>query len=70
MKQLQQEALLELRDKIGMNRTEFAKYLNIPYRTIEDWEKGHRKMPDYVLRLIEYKVAVDYRDKFKETKAD
>ena len=40
-----------------MNRTEFAKWLGVPYRTMQEWELGRRKMPEYVLRLIAYKVA-------------
>ena len=29
----------------------------IPYRTMQEWELGRRVMPDYVLRLVAYKVA-------------
>ena len=60
MKQPQEEILLALRNEIGMNRKEFAEYLSIPYRTMEDWETGKRKMPDYVLRLIIYKVKTEH----------
>ncbi len=28
--------------------------MDIPLRTLEEWEAGRRKMPDYVLRLILY----------------
>lgn len=60
MERNQKEILIGLREKIGMNRKEFAEYLEVPYRTMEDWEKGKRQMPDYVLRLIEYRVMLDY----------
>lgn len=53
------EKIREIRESTGMNRKEFAIYLAIPYPTITDWELGHRKMPDYVLRLIEYKVRTE-----------
>lgn len=48
------ERLKKIRSDLGMNRTEFSYYIGIPLRTIEEWEAGRRKMPDYVLRLIAY----------------
>lgn len=50
------EELLELRKSTGMNRREFAEYFEIPYRTVQDWELGNRRMPYYLLRLMVYKV--------------
>ncbi len=46
----------ELREEMGMSRAEFSRVLEIPYRTIEDWEKGLRTPPEYVVRLIEYRL--------------
>ena len=46
----------EVRDILDVNRTEFSRYMGIPLRTLEEWEAGRRKMPDYVLRLIAYYV--------------
>ena len=48
--------LKEIRDILNVNRTEFSRYMGIPLRTLEEWEAGRRKMPDYVLRLIAYYV--------------
>lgn len=48
--------LKEVRDILDVNRTEFSRYMGIPLRTLEEWEAGRRKMPDYVLRLIAYYV--------------
>ena len=48
--------LKEIRDMLNVNRTEFSRYIGIPLRTLEEWEAGRRKMPDYVLRLIAYYV--------------
>ena len=48
--------LVELRESTGMTRKEFCEYFEIPYRTVQDWELGNRKMPDYLLRLMEYKI--------------
>ena len=46
-----------IRKESGMNRADFAKWLGIPYRTMQEWELGRRAMPEYVLRLIAYKVV-------------
>lgn len=45
-----------IREMLGMNRTAFSRYMNIPLRTLEEWEVGRRQMPEYVLRLIAYYV--------------
>ena len=46
-----------IREQTGMNRKDFSDWLGIPYRTMQEWELGRRVMPEYVLRLIAYKVA-------------
>lgn len=48
-----------IREQTGMNRKEFSDWLGIPYRTMQEWELGRRQMPDYVLRLIAYKVQME-----------
>ena len=48
-----------LRDEMAMNRREFCDYYEIPYRTMVDWEAGKRKMPAYLLRLMEYKARME-----------
>jgi DNA-binding transcriptional regulator YiaG len=49
----------ELRDMMGMNRREFSDYFGIPYRTVQDWETEKRELPDYVLRLMWYRAAIE-----------
>lgn len=51
--------LIELRDSTGMSRKEFAEYFGIPYRTVQEWELGNRKMPQYLLRLMIYKIRIE-----------
>ncbi len=51
--------LVDLRKSTGMNRREFAEYFEIPYRTVQEWELGNRKMPEYLLRLMKYKICVE-----------
>ena len=53
------EKLIEIRKRTGMNRRQFAEYFNIPYRTVQDWELGNRQMPDYLFRLMEYKIRME-----------
>ena len=48
-----------IREMLGMNRTQFSRYMDIPLRTLEEWEAGRRQMPDYVLRLIAYYVKTE-----------
>jgi len=62
-KRLQAYQFMAIREKSGMNRKDFAEWLGIPYRTISDWEHGERKMPDYVMRLIAYKVRMEFIEK-------
>ncbi len=56
----QGELFVQLRESTGMNRKEFAEYLDIPYRTMQDWERDVRTMPSYVFSLIEYKVRTEF----------
>ena len=62
-KRLTAYAIKAVREQSGMNRKDFAEWLGIPYRTISDWEHGERQMPDYVLRLIAYKVRMEFLEK-------
>ncbi len=66
----EQEKLIALREETGMNRREFAEYFGIPYRTIQDWELGNRKMPDYLLRLMAYKYRIESLQLDKGDKTD
>ena len=52
----EKDELVRLRHKTGMNRREFCEYFGIPYRTVQDWELGSRKMPAYLLPLMEFKI--------------
>ena len=65
------DMLIEMRTSTGMNRREFAEYFEIPYRTMQDWELGNRKMPEYLYRLMEYKVRIEklYKEKEEEKRA-
>ena len=46
----------ELRQRSGMTQKEVSEYFEIPKRTIEDWDRGARKCPEYLIALMEYKL--------------
>ena len=46
----------ELLESSGMNMKQFSEYFNIPYRTVQNWKNEERKCPDYVMKLMEYKL--------------
>ena len=46
----------ELREQSRMSQSQFSNFLNIPIRTIQDWEQERRTPPPYVVELIEYKI--------------
>lgn len=48
-----------IRESAGMTRAQFSEWTGIPIRTMEEWEIGRRVMPEYVLRLVAYKVLME-----------
>ncbi|MBQ5673521.1 MAG: transcriptional regulator [Lachnospiraceae bacterium] len=62
------EELRKLRESTGMNRKEFCEYFEIPYMTVTDWELGNRRVPQYLLRLMAYKIEIEkLADKKRES---
>ncbi len=53
------DELRQLRESTGMNRKEFCEYFEIPYMTETDWELGNRRAPQYLLRLMAYKIQIE-----------
>lgn len=47
----------ELRNQSGMTQKAFAEYFEISKRAIESWEEGQRKCPEYLLKLMEYRLT-------------
>lgn len=58
-KKKQKDMIVILRGETGMSRKEFAVYFGIPYSTVTDWELGKRQMPDYLLRLLAYRLKIE-----------
>lgn len=40
----------------GMTLTAFCDYFEIPYRTAQNWKLGVRECPEYLLKLMAYKL--------------
>ena len=47
----------ELLKASGMNIARFSEYFEIPYRTVQNWKLGLRECPEYLIKLIEYKLT-------------
>ena len=65
-----QRGMRELRESTGLNRKEFCEKFEIPYRTMTEWELGHRTAPPYVLKLLVYYVEMQNMLKGKGEKID
>ena len=50
----------EIRELTGLSQKDFSYKYHIPKRSIENWETGLRKCPQYVLELLEYRVKSEY----------
>ena len=53
------EKIRILREKTGLSRKDFSIHIGIPLRTVEEWEAGRRRPPEYVPRLIEYQLKYE-----------
>ena len=51
----------ELRQASGMTQKAFAEYFGIPKRTVENWDSDRRKCPEYLLKLMQYKLENEKR---------
>lgn len=50
------KTIKELRRACKMTQKAFAEYFGIPQRTIEDWDSEKHTPPEYLVKLIEYKL--------------
>ena len=53
----------QLRSLTGMTQQQFSDYLNIPKRTIENWETEKRVPTEWAVQLIEYKIDKESNNK-------
>ncbi len=60
------ERVKTLREGMGMTQKEFSEYFEVSKRSVEEWERGGRRIPMYLLKLMEYKAKKEKLDKNKE----
>ena len=51
--------ILELRQKTGLSQGQFAERFHLNVRTVQTWEQGTRKTPDYVIWLIAREMKLE-----------
>lgn len=49
----------EMRTRLGDTQSEFATRYNIPFRTVQNWETGMRRPPEYITALLESRIKTD-----------
>ena len=49
----------EMRTLLGDTQSEFAARYHIPFRTVQNWETGLRKPPEYIMNLLESRIRED-----------
>lgn len=54
--------IIQMRELLNLSQTAFGEKYNIPMRTIQNWEGGQRKCPEYVRLLLERVVWEDYEE--------
>lgn len=47
------EQIKSIRSSTGMSQARFSAAYEIPIRTIQDWERGIRTPPPYVIKLLD-----------------
>lgn len=52
----------ELRTMAGFKQKQFAELFEIPVRTLQDWELGNARCPEYLRKLVAYKI---FKEEFK-----
>ena len=53
------EKIRKIREQTGLSRKDLSIHIGIPLRTIEDWEAGRRRPPEYIPRLIAYQLKYE-----------
>ena len=55
----QSDEIIKLRTMAGMNRKEFSEYSGIPCELLENVENGKKRVSEYLLVLLNYKLQLD-----------
>lgn len=46
----------KIRTESGMTQKQLSEFTGIPLRTIQNWEGGQRKCPEYIAELVKFKI--------------
>lgn len=55
------KTIKEIREYSGLSQKKFAGKYGIPVRSIENWESGARKCPEYLTSLLERAAVEDFK---------
>lgn len=50
------ERIKEIRERTGLSQAKFGARYGIPMRTVQDWERGVRTPPPYVVTMLDMLV--------------
>ena len=48
----EQISIKNMRIRMGMSQSQFANYIGIPVRTLQEWEQGKRTPPSYIVKMV------------------
>ena len=63
---LKMQTIKDIRHAYGFTQKSFADYFGIPKRTVENWEGGVNRCPEYLVNLILYKLTHEFGKKAVE----
>lgn len=46
----------KIRIKYNLTQKQLSEVTGIPVRTIQNWEGGQRKCPEYIIELVKFKL--------------
>ena len=57
------KTIKELMEQANMNIKQFSDFFEIPYRTVQKWANGERTPPEYLVKLMQYKLEKEQENK-------
>ncbi len=55
--------ITEIRERSGITKMELSKKYDIPYSTLQKWERGESNPPAYVINLLDRLLQIDFPSK-------
>jgi putative transcriptional regulator len=57
------ETIKSERIRLGLTQHQLAEITGVPFRTLQNWEGGKRKCPDYVEKLLLFYLHQTFESK-------